>query len=155
MKNNLLIPLLLSCIPLISHAKIYKCEEDGKTTFSQTSCEGVMQEIEVKESYAVNNEEQIAAQKKNEEYLLRYKEKKEKEYAAKMFERKIANAINQQQVMIGMSATEVVRSWGKPNDINSSNGSYGSHDQYVYRRVNNETQYVFLEDGFVTSWSNN
>lgn len=155
MKHKLFIALLLGSVPFVAQAKVYMCKEDGKTTFSQTSCEGVMQEIEVKESYAVNNEEQIAAQKKNEEYLRLYEEKKEKEYADKMFKRKIANAINQHQVMIGMSATEVVRSWGKPNDINSSDGSYGSHDQYVYRRVNNETQYVYLEDGIVTSWGNN
>lgn len=153
--KKLLISMLFIFTPLVSHAKVYMCEEEGKTTFSQTPCEGDMQVIEVKESYEVDNEAQMKAQKENEEYLLKYKEKKEKEHAERMFRRKISSAINQQQIMVGMTEEEVVRSWGKPSDINSSGGSHGSRDQYVYRRGNNETQYVYLKNGFVTSWSNN
>lgn len=136
MKHKLLIPLLLSCIPLASHAKVYMCEEEGKTTFSQTPCIGEMQVIEVKEDYSTGNEPNQSLIDQNRE-------------------REVYLAIRSKKIMPGMTKKELIRSWGKPTKINSSGGSYGSRDQYVYRRGNNQTQYVYLEDGIISSWSNN
>jgi hypothetical protein len=60
---------------------------------------------------------------------------------------KIAEAIRGQKVVLGMTAEQVELSWGKPEDVNRSVGSWGVHEQWVYGR-----QYVYLEDGTVSSF---
>lgn len=156
MQTRTIIMLLACSVSMASQAKIYQCEENGKTIFSQTPCVGdSIKEVTVTESYHVDNAEQDKGQEKYKEYLQDYEEKKAQEQKERQFKRKINAAIYQKEVMIGMTAQEVKRSWGKPNKINTSSGSFGKHDQYVYYRANNVTQYVYLENGIVTSWSNN
>ena len=60
-------------------------------------------------------------------------------------------AIANSQVAVGMSAAEVVRSWGKPSKVNASIGSYGRHEQWIYRRGDVTAQYVYVDNGRVTS----
>ena len=55
-------------------------------------------------------------------------------------------------IVIGMSAEQVVASWGRPNDINRSIYSSGVHEQWVYGEL--DASYVYLEDGVVTSLQN-
>lgn len=61
------------------------------------------------------------------------------------------NAIARGRVMTGMNANQVRRAWGKPSKINSSIGSYGKHEQWVYDRGRARAQYVYIENGLVTS----
>ena len=54
-------------------------------------------------------------------------------------------------VAIGMTASQVRASnWGRPEKINRSSGSYGTHEQWVYGGHN----YVYLQNGIVTSIQN-
>ena len=48
----------------------------------------------------------------------------------------------------------VVASWGRPNDINRSVGSWGIHEQWVYGGYpsSSKATYVYFEDARVTSW---
>ena len=111
-----------------AQAEIYKCESEGKTTFSQTPCEidnPVI--IEVNEGYSPD----------------------------KSSSGRILTLILQNKITMGMTNNDVVKSWGRPDDINSSTGSYGTHEQWVYRRGNSNNQYVYFENNSVTSWSNN
>lgn len=64
---------------------------------------------------------------------------------------RISIAILNHQIMIGMTADEARRSWGAPTKVNNSIGSYGKHEQWVYERGRNRTQYVYVENGLVTS----
>lgn len=53
-----------------------------------------------------------------------------------------------QGVSIGMTAEEVVDSmWGKPQSINTSIGSWGTHEQWVYGGRN----YLYFENGILKS----
>jgi hypothetical protein len=52
----------------------------------------------------------------------------------------------------GMTAEQVIASWGRPRDINRTVGSWGVHEQWVYGEFGGP--YVYLEDGVVTSWQN-
>lgn len=61
------------------------------------------------------------------------------------------NAISQGKVMVGMSATQVRRAWGAPTKINSSVGSYGRHEQWVYDRGGYRAQYIYVQNGVVSS----
>ena len=52
-----------------------------------------------------------------------------------------------QEIEMNMPEQYLILSWGKPEKINSSTGSWGTHKQYVYAR-----QYVYVENGKITSW---
>lgn len=55
------------------------------------------------------------------------------------------------KIWMGMSDDQLVKSWGRPSDINRTVGSWGSHEQWVY---GNFGPYVYVENGTVTSWQN-
>ncbi len=55
------------------------------------------------------------------------------------------------KVMRGMSESQVQNAWGRPSKINRSVGSYGTHEQWVYDRGRNGSQYIYFENGVVTS----
>lgn len=59
------------------------------------------------------------------------------------------NLINEGKVQIGMTKLEAELSWGKPNDINKSTGSWGVHEQWVY-----DDSYLYFENGKLTSIQN-
>lgn len=54
-----------------------------------------------------------------------------------------------EKLKMGMSDCELLASWGYPEDINRSVGSWGTHVQYVYRSLKT---YVYTRNGKVTSW---
>lgn len=64
---------------------------------------------------------------------------------------KISIAILDRQIVTGMTVAEARQSWGEPTKVNNSIGSYGKHEQWVYERGRNRTQYVYVENGLVTS----
>ena len=51
------------------------------------------------------------------------------------------------KIAIGMTPRMVIESIGSPNDINKSTGSWGVHEQWVYRN-----KYLYFENGKLTSW---
>lgn len=60
--------------------------------------------------------------------------------------------INQGRVAIGMTERELVEAWGNPAKVNSD--MYGGgriSKQWIYERGSNGTQYVYTQDGLVTS----
>lgn len=61
------------------------------------------------------------------------------------------NAVSQGRVMVGMSATQVRRAWGTPTKVNASVGSYGRHEQWIYNRGGFVSQYVYVQNGVVSS----
>lgn len=55
--------------------------------------------------------------------------------------------ILQHKIWIGMTREMLISSWGNPNDINRTVGSFGVHEQFVYGST-----YVYVENGKLTSW---
>jgi prefoldin subunit 5 len=53
--------------------------------------------------------------------------------------------------VFGMRDPKVVLLYvlGEPDDINRTVGSFGVHEQWVYRK---RDMYIYIEDGYVTSW---
>jgi len=62
------------------------------------------------------------------------------------------DAIIEGEVFMGMSTKQVLYSWGKPDDINRTVGSWGVHEQWVYDRGDYSSQYLYFEDGELNSW---
>ena len=54
-------------------------------------------------------------------------------------------------VRIGMTAAEVRANWGEPTGVNSTTTTYGTSEQWIYRRGSYRTQYVYLSNGVVSS----
>ena len=53
------------------------------------------------------------------------------------------NLIRQGRIRIGMSKDACRLSWGEPDDINTSRGRWGVHEQWVYSR----NRYVYFDNG--------
>lgn len=70
----------------------------------------------------------------------------------KGYSNSIINGILNGTVRIGMTKEQVIYSWGRPDDINRSVGSWGVHEQWIYRRGDFEAQYLYFENGKLTSW---
>lgn len=62
--------------------------------------------------------------------------------------------IENNKIGIGMTETGLYISWGYPRKVNESGGSYGTHKQLIYDRGKHSRQYVYTENGIVTSWQN-
>ncbi|MBU1091802.1 DUF2845 domain-containing protein [Patescibacteria group bacterium] len=56
------------------------------------------------------------------------------------------------EVGIGMTKSQVKASWGEPDDINRTAGSWGVNEQWVYDRGNFNVQYIYFKNNVVTSW---
>lgn len=67
---------------------------------------------------------------------------------------KIWSAIQREKVIMGMNATQVLLSWGEPDDINRTAGSWGVHEQWVYDYGDFEADYLYFENGKLTSVQN-
>ena len=51
-------------------------------------------------------------------------------------------------ITTGMTSEQVVAAWGRPDQINSTQLTTSSHEQWVY----GDHDFVYLDDGIVTSW---
>ena len=63
---------------------------------------------------------------------------------------RVALAIARQRVILGMSADEVVRSWGRPQRVNRTVTGSNTTEQWVYRE-SRDAQYLYLENGVLRS----
>ena len=61
----------------------------------------------------------------------------------------IFKSINVSKLHRGMTKEEVLEVFPRPNDINVSTGSWGTHEQWVYSR---KGVYLYFEDGILDSW---
>jgi len=60
--------------------------------------------------------------------------------------------IAKRQIRIGFSEEQAIAAWGRPDDINRTVGQWGSHEQWVYERGDYEMQYLYFENGVLTSF---
>ena len=58
----------------------------------------------------------------------------------------IISLIKKGKIKMGMKSEQVSVSWGNPNKINKSIGSWGVHEQWIYKG-----HYVYFENGILTS----
>lgn len=55
-------------------------------------------------------------------------------------------------ISLGMSQDDVIAIMGRPSTINRSVGSWGVHEQWVYK--NSKIKYIYIENGILSSWQN-
>jgi hypothetical protein len=70
----------------------------------------------------------------------------------------IKQCILEKKITKGMTPDDVIASWGRPNNIHRSVGSWGTHEQWVYdlskTRGFDTRQYVYFENNILISWQN-
>lgn len=71
---------------------------------------------------------------------------------AKKYGKQNAKTIIEERVRIGWSKEMCREAWGKPDDINRTIGSWGTHEQWVYGKIN--CNYLYFENGILTSIQN-
>lgn len=90
-------------------------------------------------------------QSENEEKIAEEKRKisieKRKNELIKKYGTTLGLKIFEEKIWIGMTKEMLLESWGRPDDINRSVGSWGVHEQCIYTSA-----YVYIENGVVTSW---
>jgi len=59
----------------------------------------------------------------------------------------VVTLINNNQVAIGMTKKQVLISWGEPDDINRTVGSWGTHEQWIYG-----DRYLYIENDVLKSF---
>lgn len=65
---------------------------------------------------------------------------------------RIQRAVVDNQVVIGMTAENVLDAWGRPDRINTSTYQQGvAREQWVYKDRSGKRSYVYLENGIVVS----
>lgn len=127
----------LVIVPPLSHAQAFKCKVDGKVVYQGLPCASEGSKVNL--SGAGETAENSPATS----YLKR-------EGARIDFEEKVDVAIRNQRVFVGMSANDVIRSWGKPTSVNKTVIASTVSEQWVYSRGNiGDNQYVYLRNGIV------
>ena len=64
----------------------------------------------------------------------------------KKYGTKFGNCVAEGKIEIGMNKKMVRDAWGAPDHINTTTGSYGTHEQWVY-----DDRYLYFENGILTS----
>lgn len=132
--------LLIGVVLLLSFgpaAAINKCTIDGKVVYQDAPCENA-------KTVDLSGAGRSDPQSSGAVYWKSEAERIERQ-------KKVWAAIAASRIFVGMTADEARQSWGRPTKINSSVGSYGKHEQWVYDLGNFRSQYVYVENGIVTS----
>ena len=119
-------------------AQPYKCTVEGKTVYQQARCEGGSS-VNVSGAGKADPNSPAATQVQREIAAMKRKEL-------------VDSAIQEGKIFIGMTADEVILSWGRPTKINASISGRGRSEQWIYRRGKiGDDQYVYVDNGVVTN----
>lgn len=122
------------------HENVNKSIEEAKFEINYGSYSSAMYTLEKYLNIGYSEVDNLYKQAKNA---------KEKEDAKRIAEEKARK--KSEGVRIGMSKQDVLdSSWGEPKKINTSIGSWGTHEQWVYGNGN----YLYFENGKLTSIQN-
>jgi Domain of unknown function (DUF4124) len=64
---------------------------------------------------------------------------------------RIEAAIQNRQVMVGMTAAQAARAWGQPGRVNTTVTASGAREQWVYGNGRQGRQYIYVDDGVVSA----
>jgi len=67
---------------------------------------------------------------------------------------RLIDAVYNEKVFVGMPQEFVILSWGKPSDINSTINEHGSSEQWIYKHGSVDAQYIYIDEGRVSTMQN-
>ncbi len=122
-------------------------KEDDKDYFNKDkimTTKNIILSSIVKEKERIENEKKLSDEKN-----AKIEEQKRIANIRKKYSKHIADLILKGYVETGMTKKMCIESWGEPLDINTTTGSYGTHEQWVYG-----TSYLYFENGILTTIQN-
>lgn len=127
--------LVLAIAPCIVGAQ-YRCEDGGRTVYQQHPCpNGKKVDTSGAGQADLNSAAAVAA-------------RAEVERARRSDA--VRKLVAESRVGVGMTADEVIDSWGRPSKVNRTVTQAGATEQWIYRRGGTgRDQYVYLENGVV------
>lgn len=60
-------------------------------------------------------------------------------------------AMKKQDILLGMTKAEVMRSWGKPNQVDYAGNPRNENERWLYR-THGASKYIYFESGEVQGW---
>lgn len=63
---------------------------------------------------------------------------------------RVSNSVGDKKIFIGMTDHQVIAAWGPPHKVNTTTGTYGSHEQWVMHD-SPDSDYVYFQNGILTS----
>jgi len=145
MRAALLAAALMLCAS--AQAQVYKCKEGDKFVFSDVPC---ADGTKVSTKPAAGSGDEMERYKASID-LQRMKSQLRQTDVERSNARRRATAVDERKVMTGMTADEVTASWGAPSRINRGLYAGKVQEQWIYDRKNGYMQYVYLENGIVTT----
>jgi len=135
--RQLMFVLLLIAIPGVA-AAAYKCDNGGQIVYSDAPCGKVVGTLKQAPAPSALDQARALAE------------------LSSMRQRNTFDAdIERHRVRIGMSANDVIASWGSPTKINTTVTPGLESQQWVYRKGPGVTQYVYIDNGRVKAISSN
>lgn len=148
--------ILLAAAMLFATANswaINRCKTPNGFVYQDLPCAGEHESTKVNTSGAGKAETSDSAPggywKRESE---RQKQQEQDDAQARAQAEKLQSAIENKRVFRGMTADQVIRSWGKPDKINSTITSSGKSEQWIYERGSiGNTQYLYMDNGILSS----
>lgn len=138
--KNLVAVLCLFCSSL-AFAEVYKCKNaDGSFAFQETPCQS-----KEGEKVRIWRGPPAAETQQRSNYYQREKERLD-------IKHEFDYAIASREIRVGMTEDMVRESWGSPNKINTTVFGGGKSEQWVYYRGKVKSEYVYIQNGVVTSF---
>lgn len=137
----------LAFIPSLASAEIYKCEVDGRQTFSDSPCGDTAERVEV-------DPVTVGGRLDSGTNVETYKPPK-RERASSSNDCPFINSTEmrrlriENRVVAGMKPGDVRATWGAPTATRTARGFI----QWAYRWDNGNRQYVYFQNGCVNSIS--
>ncbi|WP_428309558.1 DUF4124 domain-containing protein [Hydrocarboniphaga sp.] len=138
---GLLWGLILAAASAPLRAEVFRCEQDGKLTFTDTPCDAQAQPIEVAEPLSIEATGGSDLAKDYDERLARERRERiraDSQWLAgherdRLDEQRIRAALAEGRVVAGMSQSQVRQVWGEPSDVQLQIDQNASRERWVYR----------------------
>jgi hypothetical protein len=137
--------LLLSVIAMLPTmaraAEVFRCEHDGKPTYTDTPCDADAQPISVAEPQTIQAGGGTDLAKVYDERLARERRERvqadtrwlQQHDAARADELRVRNALVEGRVVSGMTQQQVRQLWGEPSDVQLQIDQNTSRERWVYQ----------------------
>lgn len=138
---GLLLGLVLATASAPLRAEVFRCEQDGKLTFTDTPCDAQAQPLHVAEPLSIEATGGDDLAKRYDERLARERRERTRSDSqwlkqherSKADEQRIRSALTEGRVVAGMTQTQVRQVWGEPSDVQLQIDQNASRERWVYR----------------------
>lgn len=133
--------LLVLLVAGAAPAEVFRCERDGRVTFTDTPCAAGAQPLAIAAPSTIASSPGADLAGDYDERLSRERRARvdadtrwlERHAAARADEQRIRSALAENRVVAGMTTAQVRQVWGEPDDVQVQIDQNASRERWVYR----------------------